>query len=823
MSRESDSSSSGARGGGGTAYPSGTPPYGSRQYPSLNPTQQAPQDGADEAEARAAALPEEPRTETTLTTRIKINIPGSRPIPPVVMRKPVGEEGASGAGSGADEERSGGTARRDATLDMGGRGRRESSAPAAEPEGGDSTERTSDWFAPRKQVRPARPAMADQLTGRSGGPDAAASARSGAAEPETTQQFPAPSPPEAPGHRADLPYFGDDPTPTGPTAITPDLGFGASPAAGHGRDDEPGGAGHDYGLPDGGYGGGLGDAGAGDPHGGYRDTHSGAGDPGAGYGGYGGDPGAGFAPDGPSATTGEHLLDPFGPGPGSPYGPTTTGTGEMPVPPGDLFGDRHPGPATGTPPVPGGPAPTPPHGSPVLGGQGTAPEEPVGRTVGPNLFRDDPLPDRGGASSHVSGDTLVGGIPPVPPTDRKKKTGAGQGAGSGSGSRGAGAGARSGGGSGKGPRSGSGSGSGSKSSPFPTFEGDPSALDALTAASNSAPPSPPAAAPAAKPAGKPARKGRNKLVLLGAALVGVVGVAYAAGLVMNHADVPNGTTVLGVDIGGSSKEEAVEKLDSRLGKRAQAPLKVTVDGEQHELKPSVAGLSLDTEGTVRDVAGRDYNPVNVIGSLFGGTRTGGDPVVVDEEKLSDALERLAGESGTAREGTIKFVAGKAEPVYGRPGKGLDVAKAVAAVSAAYRDRAETGQDRAVELPVVTRQPKVGRAEVERAMKEFAEPALSGWVYVRAAGLEVPFSEQSIGELLSMKPGADGTLQPVIDTELLKEKYGHMYDQVVIEGGAGDVPLSPQHAAAAMVEALRKTAPAPPEKRVATVQGAKLAS
>ncbi|MET9604602.1 hypothetical protein ABZZ17_05980, partial [Streptomyces sp. NPDC006512] len=30
-----------------------------------------------------------PKTETTLTTRIRINIPGSRPIPPVVVRKPV--------------------------------------------------------------------------------------------------------------------------------------------------------------------------------------------------------------------------------------------------------------------------------------------------------------------------------------------------------------------------------------------------------------------------------------------------------------------------------------------------------------------------------------------------------------------------------------------------------------------------------------------------------------------------------------------------------------------------------------------------------------
>ncbi|KIX78557.1 hypothetical protein SF23_05945, partial [Streptomyces sp. MBRL 10] len=36
-----------------------------------------------------------PKTETTLTTRIRINIPGSRPIPPVVVRKAMGTNSGS--------------------------------------------------------------------------------------------------------------------------------------------------------------------------------------------------------------------------------------------------------------------------------------------------------------------------------------------------------------------------------------------------------------------------------------------------------------------------------------------------------------------------------------------------------------------------------------------------------------------------------------------------------------------------------------------------------------------------------------------------------
>lgn len=101
MSRETDSSSSGPQGRGGAAYPSGTPPYGSRQYPSPHPEQDAPEETAE-----APAQPGEPKTETTLTTRIRINIPGSRPIPPVVMRTPMSDtdSGASPVVGWADGE-----------------------------------------------------------------------------------------------------------------------------------------------------------------------------------------------------------------------------------------------------------------------------------------------------------------------------------------------------------------------------------------------------------------------------------------------------------------------------------------------------------------------------------------------------------------------------------------------------------------------------------------------------------------------------------------------------------------------------------------------
>ncbi|MFD8258323.1 hypothetical protein ACFV19_05100, partial [Streptomyces griseoluteus] len=131
MSRETDTPSSGPNGRGGAAYPSGTPPYG---------TPMASGDGA--GAGSPDARPEDRKTETTLTTRIRINIPGSRPIPPVVVRKTV--DGAPAGESGGDEPAA------DARPEPAAWPAPEPAAEPAPP----AEEKTSEWFAPRKGGAP---------------------------------------------------------------------------------------------------------------------------------------------------------------------------------------------------------------------------------------------------------------------------------------------------------------------------------------------------------------------------------------------------------------------------------------------------------------------------------------------------------------------------------------------------------------------------------------------------------------------------------------------------------------------------------------------
>lgn len=672
----------------------------------------------------APAQPEEPKTETTLTTRIKINIPGSRPIPPVVVRKPVGEESGMNGSAG-----SGGSAGSRGTPRAARGGERDAErtantprpeAPAQEAPAAGRPEKTSDWFAPRK------PQAGSGGQSSTTGSHPAPPAPGGATPPRGT-------PGATPQQRPDLPYFSDGAAPQDGPAPE-----GAPPFDGGAR--TGGGAPFEGGRP-----------GGASPF----DGASGGASP--------------F--DTPAGPTRDHT--PFD-APGGPSGPTTgpaRGSSSLNLPPG--FSDPGTG---GTPRIddtaeltPQPPAPLAGSGGGlgaggIAGGlpggpQGGAPGGPQGRRGGSG-----PQGGTSGGHDRVSGDTLVSGIPKTPGAD--------------------------------GP---------SSPSPFPAGpagEGDSAA---------------PKPRPKIPEPINPPKKGRNKLVLLGVAVVVLAGVAYGAGLLLDHADVPNGTTALGVDIGGTSKEDAVKKLEAELKGRRSQPIELTVDGKSETLQPARAGLDIDPQATVRRAAGRDYNPVSVIGSLFGVHRTAEPAVLVDDEKLQIALENAAGPGGAAADGGITFENGKAVPHYGVPHKAIDVKASKKKVADAYRRRATTGTDAPVVLAAGTQRPQVTKAAVDRALTQFAEPAMSGLVTVRTdASHTVSFSPQkSIPKFLSFKI-VNGALVPYYDRPALKTLYGDTFNGVEVTKGDGSKhPVSVEEVASAVGRALLGTTPSERIQTIAT--------
>ncbi|MCN9242987.1 hypothetical protein NGF19_19650 [Streptomyces sp. RY43-2] len=700
MSRETDSSSAGAHGSGATAYPSGTPPYG---------TPMAPGDGVDAS--RSATQSEERKTETTLTTRIRINIPGSRPIPPVVVRKPVEEEGAVDE-TDADPQ---------TTASM--------SVPSvpespAEPSPAAEEKPTSDWFAPRKS---------STAKGRQGGGPANGAASSGSSGPKGANGANGANSPKsangANGAQGAQGTQGAAPAQSGP-------------GAGAGRPGGPGANGTGGARPTASPGGGV-------RPGGTKSGLPGAAGAGPVAPGHGGGTGSFDVSEAVAASTAQlPVIDPDDDwplrenpppvpdlgfrGPAGPTGGPVTGDGPLVPPPGPAAG--RPGPnAPGVRDVPGA------SGAPGAPGAAAGQRRPVGGLSDDTAVLTpqkpaEPGPRKApGPRGNVSGQTVTSGVPGTP---LGKQNGLGSFA----------AGAPS-------------------DGPLP-----------------STPPKETKPAPSAKPAKK---KGRSKLVLLGGGVVVLAGVAYGAGLLMNHSDVPKGTTVLGVDIGGGTRDEAAAKLDAALASRTNKPLRLSIGGKTVALKPEQSGLQVDSKATVAKAAQSDYNPVSVIRSLFERKRVVQPVIPVDVEKLQAALGRVGGGSGAMTEGTIKFESGRAVAVYGKAGKGIDLAASTKTVEQAYRKQVESNTSAPVQVATTTRQPTIANAEVDRMMKEFAEPAMSDRVTVMTdPGHSVLLSpENSLWKFLEVKP-VDGKLVESYNKEALKELYGHAFDGVLIARGTG---------------------------------------
>jgi G:T/U-mismatch repair DNA glycosylase len=91
----------------------------------------------------------------------------------------------------------------------------------------------------------------------------------------------------------------------------------------------------------------------------------------------------------------------------------------------------------------------------------------------------------------------------------------------------------------------------------------------------------------------------------------------------------------------------------------------------------------------------------------------------------------------------------------------------------------------VQVPTTTKQPTVSNAEVDRMMKEFAEPAMSGTVTVQTdAAHTVRFSPQnSLWKFLKVK-AVDGKLVDSYDEAALKELYGGTFNGVQITRATG---------------------------------------
>ncbi|MFI6274570.1 VanW family protein [Streptomyces sp. NPDC050988] len=256
------------------------------------------------------------------------------------------------------------------------------------------------------------------------------------------------------------------------------------------------------------------------------------------------------------------------------------------------------------------------------------------------------------------------------------------------------------------------------------------------------------------------------MALAGGALAIGVGGLYLAGLLLTGGEIEAGTTVRGVDIGGLSHAEATRRLEKSLAEAGRQGLAVQVGDRRGAVEPRRAGLTFDAEQTVDRAARTGADPFSVIGGFF---RSGGDiePVVhVDEDTARAALGKLAKSlDQKVRDGAVTFAGGQVREVTPRRGYALDVDTAVGTLRTAFLRG--TADSVTAALPTRETKPKVAAAEVRRAVREFAQPAMSAPVTLTVGGKRFTINQTVLGEYLTMRPDGTGRLTPKLDGKGLR--------------------------------------------------------
>ena len=269
----------------------------------------------------------------------------------------------------------------------------------------------------------------------------------------------------------------------------------------------------------------------------------------------------------------------------------------------------------------------------------------------------------------------------------------------------------------------------------------------------------------AKDSGREALGGRAVVVAL-AAVVLLLGGAYAAAGAFASDRVPRGTTVAGVAVGGQTPAEAKQTLARAWQDRVDAPIAVTVDGETTTVEPSEAGLEPALDATVEAAgAGDSWAPGRLWDYWTGGDEV--DPVVtVDEDRMETTVQRLDGEFGTAPvDATVTFTGSSVRTTEATTGRVLDDQAVREALVAAYLT-----EEPSADLDLVDVEPDITDADAEAAVEELANPALASPVTLLFGETPVKLRPADYAKALSLEP-EDGELALAVDPDVLTDLVG----------------------------------------------------
>lgn len=279
-----------------------------------------------------------------------------------------------------------------------------------------------------------------------------------------------------------------------------------------------------------------------------------------------------------------------------------------------------------------------------------------------------------------------------------------------------------------------------------------------------------------------ARRRRHRLVVA----AGAAGAVLLAGGTATYAyagDVPRGTTVLGLDLGGKSRTEAARALRNHLDQKSDqlsAPVQVRIGEQTVQVRPADIDLVVDVDATVAASTHRARNPFSL---LFGSRSV--DPVVsVDTAKLDTRLRPAAAQvSRPITVPKITFTGTTPRPTYPGPGTGLDPRRSADAVREGWLS------GRAVSVAPVEITPATSAEEVDRLMAGLAKPAVAAPITVTTDHGSLTVSPAAIAKSLVLIGDKTGKITPRLDETRLRAALANELAKVEVTPKEATVAIS----------------------------------
>lgn len=251
-------------------------------------------------------------------------------------------------------------------------------------------------------------------------------------------------------------------------------------------------------------------------------------------------------------------------------------------------------------------------------------------------------------------------------------------------------------------------------------------------------------------------------LLLG--LLALSGAAYGVAGLAAGDRLARGTTIAGVHVGGLTPNQARARLSSSFPDRKAA---VTVGTRTLHVDPQAVGLSLDVDASLAQAAGDSrWTPAQLWEYYTGGDDFPGVPKV-DQSVMDRWLVAIAGSLGQpARDGRVTFRNAQVHVVAPEGGQGIDPAAGRQALVTSF----VTGD--VTEIPMTTVAPTIDDRAVSRAVRRYANPAMSGPVTLAFGRRKIPLAPSAYADALSLVPEG-GRLVPQVRRERLLRSIGSL--------------------------------------------------